>query len=424
MHTAPMLRALKHRPFRDFFVGQAVSQIGFWLQSVALSWLVYRSTRSPVMLATVAFAGTLPMLVLSPFAGALIDHFDRRKVLLSTQTVQMLQSLALALIAFSDAVQMAFIVPLALLRGVAWTFDLPARQTLLPLMVGGRGELPNAIALSSSVMNMARFIGPAIAGLLLAWTEEGWCFLLNALSFIPVILAIARLPSARPTPSGASAISHLVDGFRWVWGFAPARWLLAHLLVLSLTVPAYQAMVPIFAGEVHHGDSRTQGLLVSCAGLGALAGTLMLASRASVYGLVRVINLASASAAIGLVLFAQTGHLALACIGLAAVGFGFSVAGAGTNTILQSVVDDARRGRVVSIYAMCYLGVMPIGTLAAGFLADRFGAPACLSGLGLVCLTGSLGLLIAYPRVRGGLRAAYDAAGIKGPASRAPPDGS
>ena len=412
MALSDAFRALDHPPFRRFFLGQSVSLVGFWLQSVALSWLVYRTTRSPLMLATVAFAGTIPMLVISPFAGALIDRFDRRLVLLSTQMVQMTQAAVLAVLAFSGHARIEFVVPLALVYGCAWAFDVPARQAMLPVMIGGREDLPNAIALSSLVMNLARFVGPALAGLMLAWTGEGWCFLLNSVTFIPVLLAVRALPRTPAAHPAAALGRQLADGFRWVWAFHPARWLLGHLIVMSLTVPVYQAMVPIFASEIHHGDSRTQGLLVSSAGVGALIGTFLLAARPSVRGLVRVIGASSAIAAIGMVTFARTETLWIACAGLVATGFGIISVASGTNTILQSVVDDGRRGRVVSIYAMCFLGIVPLGTLLTGVLVRHLGAPLTLTLQGLVCLAASLAFAIAYPRIRAGLLPVYRELGI------------
>lgn len=221
MALSDAFRALDHPPFRRFFLGQSVSLVGFWLQSVALSWLVYRTTRSPLMLATVAFAGTIPMLVISPFAGALIDRFDRRLVLLSTQMVQMTQAAVLAVLAFAGHARIEFVVPLALVYGCAWAFDVPARQAMLPVMIGGREDLPNAIALSSLVMNLARFVGPALAGLMLAWTGEGWCFLLNSVTFIPVLLAVRALPRTPAAHPAAALGRQLADGFRWVWAFHP-----------------------------------------------------------------------------------------------------------------------------------------------------------------------------------------------------------
>ena len=412
MQVTAAFRALRHPLFRRFFAGQTVSLVGFWLQTVALSWLVWRTTRSPVMLAVVAFAGSIPMLVISPFAGALIDRFDRRRALITTQVVQMVQAGTLAALAFADYTPIELIVPLALVYGCSWAFDVPARQSLLPVMIGGREDLSNAIALSSLVMNLARFVGPALAGLLLAWAGEGWCFLLNSVTFLPVLLAVRALPPAPPARPSAALTRQLADGFRWVWGFSPARWLLAHLTVMSLTVPVYQAMVPLFASEIHHGDSRTQGLLVSSAGVGALIGTFLLAARPSVRGLVRVINAASAIGALGLITFAQTGSLPLACGGLVAVGFGIITTAAGTNTILQSVVDDGRRGRVVSIYAMCFLGVVPLGTLLTGFMVGHLGAPLTLTLAGGFCLAGSALFALVYPRVRAGLLPVYRELGI------------
>jgi MFS family permease len=405
-------RSLRHPRFRAFFVGQTVSVVGFWLQQIALSWLVYRLTKSPLMLGVVAFAGTIPMLVLSPIAGVIVDRVDRRRVVLATQTAQMLQAFALAAFTFAGAIRPEWIPWLAAVYGVAWAFDAPARQALLPLMVGGREDMPNAIALNSLIMNLGRFVGPVIAGALLALAGEAWCFLLNGLSFLAVLRALHALPSAPPARAPGAWRAQLADGFSWVWRFAPARLLIAHLVLMSLTLPGYQSLMPIFAAEVFGGDARVQGLLVTCAGAGALASTAMLAARPSVRGLVRVILGATFAAGVALVAFSWTTWLPAACLALAVVGGGIILCAAGTNTVLQSVVDDDRRGRVVSIYVMAFLGIMPLGNLATGWLARHAGAAAALTIAGGVCAAGSLAFLFAYPRIRAGLLPVYRELGI------------
>ena len=282
-------RSLRHRPFRQFFIGQTISVVGFWLQQIALSWLVYRLTKSPVMLGVVAFAGTIPMLVLSPLAGVIVDRVDRRLVVLATQSAQMLQAFALAALTFTGSIRAEFVPLLALVYGVAWSFDAPARQALLPLMVGGREDMPNAIALNALIMNLGRFVGPVLAGLLLAFAGEAWCFLLNGLSFLAVLRALYALPSAPPARAPGPWRQQFAGGFAWVWSFLPARLLIGNLVLMSFTVPGYQSLMPIFAAEVFAGDARVQGLLVSSAGVGALASTALLAARPSVRGLVRVV---------------------------------------------------------------------------------------------------------------------------------------
>lgn len=385
-----VFRSLAHRRFRHYFFAQAVSAAGFWIQQIALSWTVYRITGSAAMLGAVSFASSLPMLVVSPFAGLVVDRVDRRRVVLVTQTIQMLQACTLAVLAFTDAAAPALIIVLAFVYGTAWTFDAPARQALLPLMIGGRGDLANAIALNSLVMNLARFVGPAIAGVLLAWTGEGWCFVINAASFLAVLVVLWRLPTVPPAGSRGRWHEEIADGFRWVWSSPPARRLVVLLAVVSFTAPAYQTLMPVFAREVHLGDARIQGLLVSAAGFGALLGTAMLAWRGSSHGLPVVIARSAFGAGAGLIVFALTAQTAVAMAALAVVGFGVIVTASGVNTFLQASVDERRRGRVVSVYLMAFLGVAPVGNLLVGSLAATFGAPPTLAAYGAVCMTGAL----------------------------------
>jgi MFS family permease len=385
-----IFRSLAHSRFRHYFFGQTISVIGFWLQSVAQSWLMYRLTDSPVMLGLVAFAGFIPMLVLSPFAGLLTDRVDRRAIVLTTQSLQMVQALALAILTFGGWIEPEQIIWLALVQGIANTFDGPARHSLLPVMVGGTEDLHNAIALNSLVMNLGRFAGPAVAGALLVWVGEGWCFLLNAVSYLAVLASLSRLPSSRASAASGSWHKQLSEGFLWVKQLPVARALALNLVLVSLCAPNYQTLMPVFASEVFGGDARTQGLLISCAGAGALVGTMMLAARASVAGLARVINLGSLAAGFGLTVFALTDSLALAAPALAAVGFGVIVTGAGTNTMLQSLVEERLRGRIISLYMMGFLGTMPVGGLMLGGLAAHIGPQSALALFGLVSVASAL----------------------------------
>lgn len=388
---AGIFRSLAHRRFRHYFFGQAVSAIGFWVQQVALSWTVYRVTGSAAMLGAVAFASSIPILIVSPVAGALVDRLDRRGVVIAMQVLQMVQAFALAALVFTGTIGAAAVLVLALVNGVAWTFDAPARQALLPVMIGGRAELPNAIALNSLVMNLARFVGPVLGGALLAWAGEGWCFLFNGLSFLAVILVLRRLPTVPPVarPRGRWR-DELTDGFRWVWSNPPARLLVMLLAVTSFTAPAYQTLMPIFARDVFGGDARLQGLLVSSAGAGALVGTAMLAWRRSLQGLDRVLVRSAFGAGLGLTAFAFAPTPLAAMFAVAVAGFGVIVTASGVNTILQSTVDEHRRGRVVSVYLMAFLGVSPLGNLLVGWLAQLFGASAALSTYGAVCAVAAL----------------------------------
>ena len=348
-------------------------------------------TGSAAMLGAVAFASSIPILLVSPLAGALVDRLDRRRVVIATQVLQMAQAFALAALVFTGSVVPALVIALSLVNGIAWTFDAPARQALLPMMIGGRAELSNAIALNSLVMNLARFVGPVLGGALLAWAGEGWCFVLNGLSFLAVIAVLRRLPTVPPAARQRGRWrDEVTDGFRWVWSDPAARRLVVLLAITSFTAPAYQTLMPIFARDVFGGDARLQGLLVSSAGAGALVGTALLAWRRTLDGLPMLIARASFGAGLGLVAFAYAPAPAAAMLAVAVAGFGVIVTASGVNTFLQSTVDEHRRGRVVSVYLMAFLGVSPLGNLAVGWLAQAFGAQAALTAYGAVCAGAAL----------------------------------
>lgn len=398
-----IFRSLEHPRFRHYFFGQTISVIGFWLQSIAQAWLVYRLTDSAVMLGLVTFASFIPMLIAAPFAGVVTDRVDRRTMVLVTQVAQMLQAFALAALTLGGWVEPHHVVWLALVQGIANTFDGPARHSLLPVMVGGTRDLHNAIALNSLVMNLGRFAGPAIAGVLLVWIGEGWCFVLNGVSYLAVIASLTRLPSNRAERPTQSLVREFSEGFVWVWTNLPARLVMINLVLVSFCAPNYQTMMPVFAREVFAGDARLQGLLVSCAGAGALAGTMMLAARSSTAGIARVINVGSLAAGIGLTVFSLSPSLALAAIALTAVGFGVIVTGAGTNTLLQSLVEERLRGRVISLYMMAFLGTMPVGGFVVGWLTEQFGPQPSLAAYGLVSIASALMLWRRQPAIAAAL---------------------
>lgn len=388
-----IFRSLEHRNFRLYFFGQTISVIGFWLQSIAIGWLVYRLTDSGWMLGLVAFCSHIPMLIVSPFAGLLADRVDRRKLVIASQSLQMVQALVLAVLAFGEWINPEHIVVLALVQGIAQAFDAPARHALLPAMIGGTAGLPNAIALNSLVMNLGRFLGPAIAGVLIAWLGEAGCFLLNAISYLAVLFALFQLPALPPRSRGPSSLcAEMLEGFAWVSQCLPARVLMINLAVLSLTAPTYQTLMPMFVQEVFGGDSKTLGILVGAAGLGALAGTLLLASRQSMRGLTTLINAASLLAGLGLLAFSFTSSVGLAMAALVLVGFGIIVTAAGTNTVLQRVVEDRLRARVISIYLMSFIGTAPLGSLVLGALAGPLGPALATGGFALVCVASAVWL--------------------------------
>ncbi|HOA94885.1 MAG TPA: MFS transporter [Quisquiliibacterium sp.] len=405
-------RSLRHRPFRLFVLGQTVSIVGFWTQQIALGWTVYRLTGSTEMLGLVAFASNIPMLVVAPFAGVFVDRFDRRTVVLVTQSTQMAQAVLLAVLSLTGTLRVEHIVALSLVYGLTWAFDAPARQSLLPVMTGGREDLPNAIALNSAIMNLGRFIGPAVAGLLLGVLGEGGCFAVNALSYLAVLPALWVLPPSRAASTPTGVLHELREGFSWVWHCVPARMLIASLLMASFALPTYQSMMPAFARDVFGGGAQLQGLLISCAGAGALVGTTMLAARGSIRGLARIVTLVAPIGGAALLLFAASPRVWIAMPALAVIGFSMVVVGAGINTVLQSIVEDRLRARVVSIYMMCFLGVMPLGSLSLGVLAQRFGVQWSLAGYGLVCLLVTGALAMRYPVLRAELGALYRRLGI------------
>jgi MFS family permease len=408
-----IFRSLGHRNFRLYFFGQTISVIGFWLQSIAISWLVYRLTDSGWMLGLVAFCNYVPMLVVSPFAGLLADRVDRRNLVIASQALQMLQALALAMLAFGQWITPEQIVVLALIQGVAHAFDTPARHALLPAMIGGTAELPNAIALNSLVMNVGRFAGPAIAGVLIAWLGEAGCFLLNAISYLAVLLALFQLPALPARPRGATSLrAEMLEGFAWFAQCVPARILLVNLIMVSLTAPTYQTLMPMFVKEVFGGDSRTVGVLVGSAGFGALAGTLLLASRLSMRGLGPLITTASALAGLGLFVFSVAPAVGVAMAALLPVGFGIIVTAAGTNTILQRVVEDRLRARVSSIYLMSFIGTAPLGSLALGALAERLGPSLPTALFALLCVASAARLWWVREPLARALDLEYRRAGV------------
>jgi MFS family permease len=383
----PILRGFQHRNFRLFFIGQTLSMTGTWMQHIAVSWLMYRLTGSAFMLGLTGFALQIPMLLVSPLAGVWVDRFNRRKLLLFTQTLALAPALLLAALTATGIIQAWHIIALSLYLGIVNAFDQPSRGAFLLEMVETREHLPNAIALNSMIMHSARFVGPSIAGVVLAYAGEAACFLLNALSYLAVIVALLMM-RVKPLVSPQRHthwFEGMKQGFAYAFGFLPSRRLLLLLAAVSLTTFPFQQLMPIFAKEVFGGDARTLGLLISASALGALGGTLYLANRTSLAGLSRVIIAAGLCAGIGLALFSQSRLLPLSLALMLPIGFGLFATATSTNTILQSIVDEDKRGRVVSIYGMCFLGMAPVGNFIAGSVASHIGAPATLLVNGLCC---------------------------------------
>jgi MFS family permease len=410
-----MLRALAHRNYRLFLGGQVVSLLGTWITTTATSWLVYRLTGSAWLLGVVGFAGQIPALVLGPFAGIVVDRTNRHRLLVVTQTISMLQSFALAGLTLSGRITVEWIVGLSLVQGVVNSFDMPGRQAFLITMIEKREDLGNAIALNSSMVNAARLVGPTVAGLVIAATNEGWCFLLDGLSYVAVLVALLKMrlgPTAPPAASRAGSRAQFTEGLRYVSGFAPIRSIILLLALISLVGVPYQVLMPVFAATVFHGGPHTLGFLMTASGCGSLAGALWLAARRSVLGLGRVIPIAASLFGVGLILFSFTPVFWLAVPCLVLAGFGFIVQMASSNTVVQTIVDDEKRGRVMSFYMMAFLGITPFGSLLAGWLSTRIGAPHTLLIGGICCLAGALAFARALPGIRRAVRPIYRQLGI------------
>ncbi len=399
---ASMVRALAHRDFRLFFAGQFISLIGTWMQGIAQSWLVYRLTGSSVMLGLVGFAGQIPVLLLSPMGGSLADARSRHRIVMASQAASMLLAFALAGLTLSGTVQLWHVFALATLLGVVNAFDIPARQSFLVQLVG-RDDLMNAIALNSSMFNGARILGPAIAGAMVAAIGEGWCFFANGASYLAVLAGLAMMhpkPLPPKRPEGSTPIGRIVEGFSFVARTGPIRAILLLLGLLSLTGMSYSVLMPIFADQVLDSGAWGLGILTGASGLGAMAGALMLATRHDIRGLGRWIAWSAGAFGAGLIAFSLSREFWLSSALLIPIGFAVIVETAASNTMVQSMVPDALRGRVMSVYSMMFLGMAPFGSLLAGIMADRFGAPTTVAIGGVICILGALLFARKLPALR------------------------
>ena len=407
-------RALRARNYRLFFSGQIVSLIGTWMTRIATSWLVYRLTGSAVLLGVVGFASQIPSLLLGPIAGVWVDRWDRHRTLVFTQSLSMIQSFSLAALALTGTAKIWEIILLALFQGVINAFDMPTRQSFVIQMVDRREDLGNAIALNGSMVNSASLIGPAIAGVVIAAVGEGYCFLIDGVSFIAVIVSLLSMritvPQARRPRR--EVLHELQEGWHYVRGSLPIRSILTNLSLVSMFGFPYSVLMPLFAAEVLHGGPNTLGFLMSSVGVGALVGTASLTMRKSVVGLGRRIVVATALTGAALIAFGLSHVLWLSILILPLVGFGLMQQMAPSNTILQTIVDDEKRGRVMSFYAMAFLGMVPFGSLLAGYLAARIGAPKTVMVNGAVCLIGSLWFARKLPAIREIVRPIYKRMGI------------
>jgi len=409
-----LTRALRSRNFRLFFGGQSISLVGTWITRVATSWLVYRLTGSLLLLGIVGFCGQIPTLVLSPFTGVLVDRWNRHRLLVITQVFSMLQSLALAVLVFSGHITVTWILVLQVAQGIINTFDTPGRQAFVVEMVEDRADLPNAIALNSSMVNASRIIGPSIGGVVIAAVGEGWCFMADAISYLAVIaslLAMTVQPRERP-PRVTSAREELVDGFRYVSRFLPVRSALTLLALISLLGMPYSVLMPAIATRQLHGGANTLGFLMTASGVGALAGALYLAARRTVLGLGRAMSMAAMVFGIGLVLFSLSRVLWLSLLILPIVGAGMMITMASTNTIVQTIVEEHLRGRVMAFYTMAFLGTAPIGSLLAGVVAEHIGSENTILAGGIGCVLAGGWFAWRLPRLRDLVRPIYVERGI------------
>jgi MFS family permease len=411
---ASTTRALRHRNFRLFTLGQSLSVVGTWMQQVAVAWLVYRTTQSPFMLGLVAFVAQGPGFIIAPFAGVLADRFDRHRIVIITQVIMMVQALALGTLVLTGAITMGWILLLMALLGVTFGVDIPARQSLLVQLVDDRNDLPNAIALNSSMFNGARLVGPAIAGFAIAAIGEGWVIIINGASYIFVIAALLSMrivPRDRPHQAGAM-LRNLREGVHYTLGMRPIRAVLMLVATVGLLGVPFSVLLPVIANDVLGGGARTLGMLTAATGLGALGGALFLASRSSVRGLGRIIVASAMTFGLSLVLLAFARHLLLALPLLALAGFGMMTQMASSNTVLQTIVDDDKRGRVMSFYTMAFLGTAPIGSLLAGTVAGRIGATWTIGLGGLACIAAALAFGRRLPVLRRMVRPIYQRLGI------------
>jgi len=407
-------RALRHRNYRLFFTGQGLSLIGTWLQQVAMGWLTYRLTGSAWLLGVVAFCANVGILLFSNVSGVLADRIDRRRGLLVTQSLMLVQAVVLAVLVWFGWIQTWHLIVLALWLGTCSAFDLPLRQSMYVHFIADRGDLANAIALNSMLVNTARVVGPAVAGVLLALTSEAVCFALNALSFVAVIVAILKMhwpADVRPGVASGWWASWL-EGARYASGIKPVRALLVLVAALSWTITPYTSLMPVYAKDIFGGGPHTLGYLLSAAGLGALGSTAYLAGRSTVRGLGRDIMLGAATSGLALAAFSYMRIYPIALLLMVLVGGGTILAAASANTILQTIVDDRLRGRVASFYTLAFMGVAPLGNLAAGALAGLVGAPFTFALNGALAALAALWFRARLPMMRNALRPLYEELGV------------
>lgn len=407
-------RALRHRNFRLFFTGQSISLIGTWMTRIATSWLVYRLTGSALLLGVVGFAGQIPTFLLAPFAGVLVDRINRRNLLVWTQVLAGIQSLAMAGLTLARVITIHEIIALSAFQGLINAFDMPGRQSFLVQMVEDKQDLGNAIALNSSMVNMARLIGPALAGIVIAAVGEGYCFAIDGFSYIAVVVSLLMMhvPPSTIKRATSSMVEQLKEGWSYVTTFSPIRTILTLFALVSLMGMPFIVLMPIFASQVLHGGPHTLGYLMGASGVGALISAISLALRKSVRGLTTMIQLSAFLFGSGLILFGLSHHLVLSLLLMLVVGFGMMQGLAASNTVIQTLVPEDKRGRVMSYYTMAFVGMAPFGSLLAGFLAHRLGAPHAVMITGTFCIIGAAWFTTQLKGIRRIMRPIYIDMGI------------
>lgn len=409
-----IFRSLRHPNYRLFFSGQSISLIGTWMQRIALPWIVYRMTGSEVLLGVVGFAGTIPSFILAPFAGVLIDRWSRYRVLLVTQIISMIQASVLAWLSLTGGLEIWHIILLSVIIGCINSFDMPARHAFVINMVNGKEDIGNAIALNSMMFNGARLIGPSVAGIILATAGEGTCFLINAVSYIFVITSLLamKVPAIQEKKERIPMFREMKEGLDYTFGFAPIKHIILLLALVSLMGASYQVLMPVYAKDILQGDSHTFGFLMGGAGAGALLGAIFLASRDTVLRLGRLIPAAAALLSMGLIALSLSSSFLISMFLIFFTGLGMMTHTAASNTILQTIADDDKRGRVMSFYTMALMGTVPFGSLLAGWMAKVMGTPWTMFIGGVACLIGALVFYRKLPALRKIVRPVYIRMGI------------
>lgn len=399
--------AFQSRNYRLFFLGQGLSLVGTWITMVAMIWLVYHLTQSPVLLGIVGFASQVPNLILVPFGGVLSDRWNRRSTLLVTQALSMAQSFALAILTLTGTIHIWHIIVLSLFQGIVNAIDSPTRQAFVPEIVERKENLINAIALNSSIFNSARLIGPAIGGVLLASVGAGYCFLIDGMSYVAVLMALMAMRLKPKTPAAsqtsltlAAIIQHLKQGFVYAFGFAPVRSILIMVGMVSFLGVNFVVVLPIFSNEILHGDANTLGILMAASGVGSLVAAVQLSLRREVRGLGRLIAIAPIIYGLGMIAFAGSRSIWLSALLLVVIGFGSLLQSASSNTVIQTLVQDEMRGRVMSIYIMSFLGMLSFGNLFQGALVDAIGAPTTVAVNGIICVMAAIFFARQLPKLR------------------------